>query len=506
MAATHRRLYDMAVRILKPLLVAVMFPIVAGVSCGLDDPLLLPARDSGEVEDSSGLTLVVRLVHVTDTQIVDTLSPARFPGGHQVTLSAWRPWESYSTQILDGIIRTANRIHASGAQVDLLINTGDICDNAQSNELEWFLGVMEGRPVNPLSGPDDRPAEGRPPPLLDPYAVFEPQGLYRSGIHGNGPTIPWYCLIGNHDRYAIGLLPIVNLPGGRRVAPLPFFNRPGVLLPTVFDPTGRVAHGNVTPANPGPPRLFELPVLVAPSEERAYFNRSEFVQAMLDDGSVPVGHGFDSRENRGWYSVAPVPGVRLIGLNTSDQPALIPTAIYLDGGISEPQAEFLRRELDAARLKGEWVIVASHHPSHTLRVLQGSSLGPEGFRDLLNGYSNVVLHLAGHLHRNRVVDRGGYTEIETCSTLDPPQEARVVEIWQDPADDSLVIRYYMFSHLNDGLPALGDDALRELREQAAQIVADYESAQRRLRTADVYETDERGLPHDRDGEVRRTIP
>ncbi|MGQ9651844.1 MAG: metallophosphoesterase, partial [Phycisphaerae bacterium] len=228
-----------------PLVLMLLVPLV-GSSCGTDNPLLLPARDSPDDDQTTGLVLVARLVHITDTHVVDSLSPARFPGAHEFTLSAWRPWESYSTQILDGIVRSANRIHASGTAVDFLIHTGDACDNAQSNELRWFLNVMDGREVNPLSGPDDRPVASRPPTILDPYATFRPQGLYRSGVHGNLPSIPWYSLIGNHDRFATGLLPIVSLPGGRRVAPLPFFDRPGLLLPTLFDPTGRLAHGNVT--------------------------------------------------------------------------------------------------------------------------------------------------------------------------------------------------------------------------------------------------------------------
>lgn len=487
---------------MRLLLAGVLFVPLAGSSCGTDNPVLLPARDSPGGDDTSGLSLVVRLAHITDTHVVDPLSPARFPGGHEFTLSAWRPWESYSTQLLDGIVRTTNRIHASGATVDFVIHTGDTCDNAQSNELGWFLDVMDGREVTPLSGPDDRAVEDRPKTLLDPYAAFQPQGLYRQGIHGDQPSIPWYCLIGNHDRYAIGLLPIVSLPADRRVAPLPFFGRPGFLLPTVFDSTGWLAHGNVTPAYPGPPRLFEPPVFVTPNPDRAYFNRNEFIGAMFGGDSGPVGHGFETPDSRGWYSFSPVPGLRLIGLNTSDQPAPFPTGIYDVGCISDEQSDFLRRELASAAEHGERVIVASHHPSHTLEVLHGSALGPERFRALLNDHPNVILHLAGHLHRNRVADRGGYIEIETCSTLDPPQEARVVEIWRDTTDDSLLIRYYMFSHLDDDLPPLGEDPLRGLREQAWQLAGgDKRGVLRQAATTDL-ESDPLGTTEDRQGWIR----
>ena len=127
---------------------------VAGSSCGVDNPLLLPADERTVDGDSADLVLVARFVQITDSHIVDTTSPARFAGAHDLVPTAWRPWESYSTQILDGIVRAANRIHASGTPVDFLIHTGDFVDNAQSNELEWFVAVMDGD-----SYPAPRPAK-----------------------------------------------------------------------------------------------------------------------------------------------------------------------------------------------------------------------------------------------------------------------------------------------------------------------------------------------------------
>jgi 3',5'-cyclic AMP phosphodiesterase CpdA len=176
---------------------ALLLPVLPA-GCQVDPGSLLPA-EQGQDQSPEGLRLVARFAHITDTHLNDTLSPARFAGAHALTRSAWRPYEAYSTQLMDGLIRAVNRIHASGTRVDFLLHTGDAGEQAQSNELQWLVQIMDGGLINPLSGPDDRRADQRPPPELDPYAVFVAEGLYRTGAHGDAPTIPWYTLFGNHD-------------------------------------------------------------------------------------------------------------------------------------------------------------------------------------------------------------------------------------------------------------------------------------------------------------------
>jgi 3',5'-cyclic AMP phosphodiesterase CpdA len=507
LALYSRSRYHTSVDLLRSLLVGLLAALLAGCGTGADNALLLPA-DSSSPPDTSRLTLVARIVQITDTHAVDAESPARFAGAHDFVYSAWRPWEMYSTQILDGIVRTANRIHASGQRIDFAIHTGDACDNVQSNELGWFLSVMDGGLVNPLSGPDDRPNDARPPLALDPYAPFDAQGFYRQGVQGDLPSIPWYALLGNHDTFAIGNFPIVESPDGVRVAPLPLSCRPGILLPNVLDPTGSWSHGNVTPANPGPPAFLTLPSYVTPNTERAYFSKREFVHSLFGTATGPAGHGFqDPDSGPTWYSVSPLPGLRLIALDTADVPGAIPTLPYSEGCISEAQREFLLGELDAASGRGELVILATHHPSRALVPGYGSALAPQDLRDMLNAYPNVVLHIAGHTHENRVAQRGGYVEIETCSTLDLPQEGRVIEVRRDNTDGSVLIGYRMFSHIDDTLPPLGDDPLRAMREQARAIAEkDGSEAQWRPRPADDADAQlgSEGSLADRAGVIRLT--
>lgn len=425
-----------------------------------------------EEQSLAGYELVARLVHVSDTHVMDEESPARFAGAHDLVHSAWRPYEAYSSQLLDGIVRVTNRLHASGRNVDFVLHSGDACDNSQQNELAWFLDILDGNEVSPLSGPDDRQPEDIPGASLDPHAPFTPEGLWRQDVQGSAPTIPWYIVFGNHDRFSIGVFQIVEDFLGRRTAPLPFAERPGVVLPNYLDPLAGFAHGNVTPADPGPPDFLNLPSYVAPNAERRFFNRREFIQAMFTTLSQPVGHGFaDADSGPSWYSVAPVPGLRLIGLDTCEPLLGINGFPYQDGSILAEQVAFLQAELAAATERSELVIVASHHPSASLWDGYGSALIGSTFRALLNEYPNVILHLAGHSHINRVKDRTGYIEIETCSTIDLPQEARIIEIWRNAADQTVAIKYEMLSHLDDTLPLVSTDPLRAMREQAYQIAS-----------------------------------
>ncbi len=466
------------------------------------DPGLLLTPDESETSPTAGMRLVARIAHVSDSHLVDEESPARFAGAQEIASAAWRAYESHSTQLLDGVVRAVNRIHASGHTIDFLLHTGDVCDNAQVNELAWFLAIMDGDTVDPLTGPDDRPADTRPTPLLDPHAAFEAQGLYQAGVHGERPSIPWYVVDGNHDVYSIGVFAIFEMGDGRRLAPLPIFWRPGILLPVILDPLAARAHGNVTPANPGPPALLTTPSLVETNVERAYFNKREFAEALWTSRTEPPGHGFDAGVDApDWYSVSPAEGLRLIGLDTTDHSDWIPGGLYSEGAISWAQLAWLRGELVAAAERDEIVVVATHHPTPTILPLVASEVTPDELRGLLNEFPGVVLHLAGHRHGNRVVDRGGYLEIETCSTLDWPQEGRLVEIWSDEAG-GVAIAYEMFSHLDDTLPALGPDPLLELRAVAAALAQADKSAAARVRHPAAELDHPAGLPADRSGSVR----
>ncbi len=435
-------------------------------------------NESTEPLPADDYVLVARLAHITDTHVIDEESPARLTFAESFVPFAWRACERYSTQLLDGIIRAINRHHEFAAPIDFVVHTGDALDNHQSNELRWFLDVVDGQWIDPRSGPDDRAPDRRGPPSLDAYAPFQAQGLYRQGVHGTGPSIPWYALIGNHDQYALGVFPVVPHLSGGWYAPLPLPNRIGLFLPTFLDPVSSVAYAPVTPAHPGPPQGPTLPTQIQPNPARRYHTRAELVAAYGDTMADPPGHGFDPADpSRTWYSAAPVPGLRLIALDTTRPAVAYPAGFYSEGALDEGQMVFLRNELRAAQERGELVCVLTHHPSQSLNLTAGSAVSTDELRATLAQYPCVVAHLVGHKHRHRVWSHERYVEFETASTLDYPQEGRIIEIWKRDADVQL--RYWVFSHLpNEGAPFGGadsdltDDPLRQMREVAFELARD----------------------------------
>jgi len=455
--------------------------LVSVVGCGTEPFVLLP-DEATQAVDESQYELLARFAHISDAHIIDEESPGRLTVFARLVSTAWRPQEAYSLQLLDGMIRTVNKIHVAQTPIDFLIHTGDATDNAQINEYQWFVTVMDGGTVNPLTGPDDRDAIEVPDPTLDPHHSFVAQGLYRHGVHGRDATIPWYTIAGNHDLFAEGVFPIVTNIYGDRTSPLPLSNRIGLFAPVILNPTGGLAWGAITPAHPGPPPEVVLPEAIEPNPDRRFATAREFVEVHAASVTEPVGHGFDPTSPGAlWYSVSPKPGLRLIGLNTSDPFLQIPTEVYSEGAISFAQIEFLKAELEAAQKRGDVVIVATHHPSDAIAIGNGSSVSPKSFRDILNGFPCVALHIAGHWHTNLAIDRGGYVELITGAIIDAPQTGRIVSIWKKRDTNSAVspatveLRYRSFSHLDTIEPpddrdaALFDDPLRGMREVAFRL-------------------------------------
>jgi hypothetical protein len=110
-----------------------------------------------------------------------------------------------------------------------------------------------------------------------------------------------------------------------------------------------------------------------------------------------------------------------------------------EGSLDAEQFRWLTSELQSTSRP---VVIASHHPSATLTnayaplQAQPRVLG-EQVLDLLHGFPQVVLWLAGHVHYHSMTRhvRGDhhFLEITTASMIDWPQQGRIIEILRTPA-------------------------------------------------------------------------
>ena len=171
---------------------------------------------------------IARLLHLTDLHVTDAQSPARFEFvNHEAgdprfreLLTMQRPQEMLNTHAIAAMVRTINMIEG----VDVVAMTGDGIDNAQRNELNNLLALLDGGDVHPDSGapgyegvqrvdwPDDifwkpdGPVEGdvfqhelgfpRKPGLLD-----EATQSFRSP----GLRARWLRCWGNHEQVCQGV-------------------------------------------------------------------------------------------------------------------------------------------------------------------------------------------------------------------------------------------------------------------------------------------------------------
>lgn len=73
-------------------------------------------------------------------------------------IGTYRPQSILTTQVVEAMILALNKVSRgplSGHSVDGAIVTGDVTDNAQINEVDWFINLLDGGVVTPDSGSPD---------------------------------------------------------------------------------------------------------------------------------------------------------------------------------------------------------------------------------------------------------------------------------------------------------------------------------------------------------------
>jgi len=399
---------------------------------------------------------LVVLHHFADFQLLDEESPLR--GEWQdscptpLSTSAFRPQETLTAHAAASLIRQANRINRSpltNRPIDFVLHTGNAADNAQFNELRWFIDLMDGRQVRPdTGGPgyEGVQSESLAPLYPDLLALaqlpFVPEGI----------RYPWYTALGNRDVLAQGNFPpddasrqiavgdekIIDLsPAGKEEV----CEDPSILL----DPelTREVLADEETEVR-----------AVTPDPNRRLLSRKEWMQELFNSSERPgpLGHGFrqgNLDEDVAYYVFEHGP-LAFIVLDT------VNPAGFAAGSIDDRQFKWLEEQLRARSSsyydaegklvedEGEdrLVVIVSHHPldrlNNPLPDPSGEAriLGPQ-LEELLHRFPNVIAHVAGDSHANNITARpdpeerpGGssYWEVSTTSPVAFPMQARLLEV------------------------------------------------------------------------------
>lgn len=390
------------------------------------------------------------LWHVSDVHLCDAESPARLEyldrfgdpdSPYRAALGdigTYRPQEILTVQVALSMVTTVNAIDrgpTTGREVDAVVLTGDLTDNAQRNELDWFGRIVEGGEIAPRSGSetesswvgaigthrwDDRYWHPDGPPRGQ--EADRPTGLYgyplipglveaaRRNVISPGLARRSIAVHGNHDGLLQGTVPPDAVTramavGSERIVGLdPTFSP--LQTAQAIEQTGPAKY----PTTPSSPRLT-----IVPDTGRDLVGPTDFARAL-------TGHDCN-------YFSTDVGEVRLISLDT----------VNLNGGwqgsLDEIQFDWLAGQLaDAA---DRYVVIASHHPSPTLTndyapVGSGRRVLGAEVVELLLRHPHVIAWMAGHIHHHAALwhgdDVSGFWEFTTASIIDWPQQARIVEL------------------------------------------------------------------------------
>ena len=337
----------------------------------------------GDPHPGTRSTLVARFVHLADAQLTDDESPGRVSAADQPGASnaAYRPHDAWLCRMVDGMVRQTVAL-----QPDFLLLGGDNLDNQQSNEVDWFLKLLEGGSVECDSGDDDAET---------PKTAFSAAGLGK---------IPWLWVTGNHDVLVQGNF--------------------------VADAAAReTAVGSRADLGTRDWRLSGGPVVqgdVPADARRKVLSPSELHQRVLGRA--------DERANYTW-DLEGTP-LRVVVLDTAARSG------GSDGVVLRAAFdEFLKPALDAAKAEGKWVVLTSHHATTSIGdgnqvfgTRQPDAVPVRELVALMTSYPNVLLSLVGHGHEHRVRRLEGQhplVEVMTAAIADWPFQSRLIEVFDE---------------------------------------------------------------------------
>ena len=421
--------------------------------------------------------------HLSDLHVCDAQSPIRpefldrwadpdSPIREQVgTIGTYRPHSMLSPHVVEAMVQSLNKIAVgplSGHPIDAAIVSGDTTDNAQFNEVNWYLALLDGQPIRPDSGTFER-YEGVIDDGVDHYDVkyWHPHGtpagkvddeartkygypvvpglldFCRTPFKATGLNVPWFAVHGNHDALLQGTVTpneatSIEMMGNKRYESLPSTLTLEATL-GAFNETGPADY---------PASSDATYVEVTADVERRAVERGQFASLHLSSSGLPKGHGYDDKNvtERTMYYSTDVGRVKLIVIDSVNQFG------GWQGSLDEIQFAWLESEIANS---SKPVVLSSHHPL-TLMFNDYAPIGKrvcrDEIREMLLKYPQVILWLAGHEHRHHVEWIGpdkenvGFWLVETASHIDWPQQSRTVEVVRS-ADGDIYVGLSVVDHI-----------------------------------------------------------
>lgn len=415
---------------------------------GVPNPLgwrsLISAAGEAHPDDLPDGEVLACLWHLSDLHLCDAESPVRVAYLDRFAdpdsslreeigeVGTYRPQEILTVQVAAAMVETVNAITTgpvTGAPIDAVLITGDVTDNAQANELDWYTTLVNGGTVTPGSGASTSTWSGvsdpdswdehywhpdGPPPGLQPdramrlFGYPRVPGLIeaaRRPVHSPGLNFEVLSVHGNHDALLQG-----TVASDDNLRAFAVGDQEITGLSPDFDP--REITAAVAPNGPAA-------YLVDPNGPRRSIP-ADPRRAIVAPGDFAHAAG---RETNYWSQ--DVSRLRVISLDTVN-----PFGGW-QGSLDEVQFAWLRAQLAT----DSYIVIASHHPSPTMTNDyaphgQRRVLGPEVVAELLHN-PRVLIWIAGHVHFNAAIRHGDeqnwFWEVTTASLIDWPQQGRIFE-------------------------------------------------------------------------------
>jgi 3',5'-cyclic AMP phosphodiesterase CpdA len=366
-----------------------------------------PLLDRGG--DGKPVRTLATFAQITDAHVRDEESPARIPFLDRFGApfsSTFRPQEALTLQTLTATVEAVN-----AQRPDAVVQTGDLADNAQRNELQQAMIALKGGIVHPDSGapgPSGPQLASDPDPFYYRPDVDAPRhpGLLRAAqrpFRSPGLDAPLHSVLGNHDVLVAGeLKPDARTQalatGDKAIVSLDPDELRGIHVPKTDD-EGEGGVGSIGTAAIERVLATGRTQHVAPDPDRREVTPA---QARAITGAKEV-EAFD---------IGPVRALAL-DLNRPEGGS--------GGRVSPAQLTWLGDQLDRAGDRP--VVVFTHQP------LAGSENGGAALA-LLRAHRNVLAAIAGHTHRNEIRrdGRDGPWLITTASLADFPEQARMFRV------------------------------------------------------------------------------